>query len=72
MRADLSKRNTPLLKQVDQKRTRNIQKVGGLLSCELGLNGDYCDRVAVGHLPEDFEEQVKGLLGHNGVLVSGM
>jgi hypothetical protein len=61
MRADEAKRDFTLVEQTDEKWTRNIEQVRGLLRGEFGVDRDDGDSVPVCHLSEHFKEQLEGL-----------
>lgn len=46
--ADLAERQLVAFEQRDEVRPRDIQEIGGLLRCELGMDRDNGDRVAIG------------------------
>ena len=57
---NLARRNLPFLDQLDQVRARDIEKLGRLLGRELRMHGDNRDRVSVGHLAKDLQEELEG------------
>lgn len=62
MRAHHAEGNLLLVEQRNEKRSRYVQKIGGLLGCELSMNRNDGDGVAVGHLCEHLKQSTKSYL----------
>jgi hypothetical protein len=63
VRADQANRKLSVRDELDEEGARDIENVRRLLRRQLRVNGDNGDRVAVRHLAQDFEEELKRLGG---------